>query len=211
MTQHVSSGVRALDRQLGGGVPSGTLVTLLAEPTSQAELFIAGFISGRETVYLSTERTPTTVTAALHQQKGPREDHTDLTVTQLDRDAPVIDAIDHLEGLPDESVLVVDPVESLERADAGQYRAFVSELQATLTQTDSIAVLHALKHDSTPAQRHRTEYMSDLVLDLVVDTSHDSIESQLFVPKFRGGNALTDPLQVELTDSITVDTSRDIA
>lgn len=211
MTQRVSSGVRALDRQLGGGVPSGKLVTLLAEPTSQAELFIEGFISERETVYLSTERAPTTVTTTLHQQKDSQETHTDLTVTQLDRDAPVIDAIDHLERVPDKSVLVIDPIESLECADSGQYRAFISELQATLAQTDSVAVLHALKHDSTPAQRHRTEYMSDLVLDLVVDTSLDSIETQLFVPKFRGGSALTDPIKIELTDSINVDTSRDIA
>lgn len=211
MTQRVSSGIRALDRKLSGGVPSGTLVTLLAEPTSQAELFIEGFISERETVYLSTERAPTTVMAALHQQKGPHNSHTDLTVTQLDCDAPVIDAISHLETLPDESVLVIDPIESLECADSGQYRAFISKLRATLTQTNSIAVLHALKHDSTPAQRHRTEYMSDLVFDLVTTTSHGSVESELFVPKFRGGNALTDPIQVELTDSITVDTSRDIA
>lgn len=208
MTRGLSTGVRALDRKLDGGIPPGTLVTLLADPASQAELLLERFIDDQETVYLTSERTPTAVTTALRDQGGP---HDGLVVSQLDRETPIIDAIECIAKLPDEAVFVIDPVDVLERASAGQFRAFLEQLRAALTRTESVAVLHALKHSSSPSQRHRTKYMSDIVFDLVTETTNETIETQLFVPKFRGGRALTDPINVELTDAIAVDTSRDIA
>jgi len=208
VTQRFETGVRALDRKLNGGIPTGSLVTLLAEPASQAELFLSEFVARQETVYLSGEQAPTTVTSALRSQRGSYDD---LAVSQLDREAPVSDALAHVEGLTEGSLLVVDPVEPLERADTGEFRAFLETLQARLTQTDSAAVLYALKHDSTPSQRHRTEYTSDVVLDLETKRRDDAIENRLFIPKFRGGRALTEPICLDLTDRISVDTTRDIA
>ncbi|NLV07636.1 transcriptional regulator [Haloarcula rubripromontorii] len=208
VTQRFEMGVRALDRQLNGGLPTGSLVTLLAEPASQAELFLSEFVARQETVYLSGEQAPTTIASALRSQ---RETYDDLAVSQLDREAPVSDALAHVKGLTEGSLLVVDPVEPLERADTGEFRAFLETLQARLTQTNSVAVLHALKHDATPSQRHRTEYTSDIVLDLETERRDDAIENRLYIPKFRGGRALTEPIRLDLTDRIRVDTTRDIA
>jgi len=208
VTQRFETGVRALDRKLDGGIPAGSLVTLLAEPASQAELFLSEFVARQATVYLSGEQAPTTVTSALRSQRGAYDE---LAVSQLDREAPVSDALAHVEDLTAESLLVVDPVEPIERADAGEFRAFLETLQARLAQTDSVAVLYALKHDATPSQRHRTEYTSDIVFDLETTRGEDAIENRLFVPKFRGGRALTEPICLDLTDRINVDTSRDIA
>lgn len=203
-----STGVPALDRELDGGVPPGTLVVLLAEPASQSELFLSELVAQHATVYLTPERTPTTVSESLGTGAGASSD---LEITSLARDAPVPDGNGYVDELSEESLLVVDPIGPLERCEAGQFRRFLSQLRAKLVQTDSVAVVHALKHDHTPPQRHRTEYMADLVLDLVTEVDGDSVESQLLVPKFRGGTALTDAVRVELTDHIAVDTSRDIA
>ena len=208
VTQRFETGIRALDRELDGGIPAGSLVTLLAEPASQAELFLSEFVARQATVYLSGEQAPTTVTSTLRSQRGSYDD---LAVSQLDREAPVSDAIAHVEELTAESLLVVDPVGPLERADTGEFRAFLGTLQARLAQTDSVAVLYALKHSATPSQRHRTEYTSDIVFDLETTRRDDAIENRLFVPKFRGGRALTKPICLDLTDRISVDTSRDIA
>ncbi|WP_336338261.1 RAD55 family ATPase [Haloarcula brevis] len=208
VTRRFETGVRALDRKLDGGIPAGSLVTLLADPASQAELFLSGFAARQATVYLSGEQAPTAVTSALRSQRGTYDD---LSVSQLNREAPVSDALGHVESLGSESLLVVDPVGPLERADAGEFRAFLETLQARLAQTDSVAVLYALKHDAAPAQRHRTEYTSDVVFDLETTRAEDVIENRLFVPKFRGGRALTEPIRLDLTDRISVDTSRDIA
>lgn len=208
MTRTFSTGVQALDRKLDGGIPAGTLVALLAEPASQAGLLISELAAREETVYLSSERSTTAVTAALREQQGTYDD---VTVTRLDRDAPVIDAIDHVEDLPEESLCVVDPVEPLERTDPGQFRTFLDRLRSALARTDSIAVLHALEHGETPSQRYRTTYASDLVFEVVTDASDEEVETRLLVPKFRGGRALTDAVRLELTDTVRVDTSRDIA
>jgi hypothetical protein len=39
----------------------------------------------------------------------------------------------------------------------------------------------------------------------------DAVESTLVVSKFRGGRALTEPITLELTDNVRVDTSRNVA
>jgi len=96
---------------------------LLADPASQAELFLARFAAGQDTAYLSSERAPTTVTSGLRSQRGPFDDL--YTVTQLDHDAPVVDAIDHLDQIPENGLFVIDPIEPLERVSPGQFRTFL--------------------------------------------------------------------------------------
>jgi len=208
MTERYSTGVTPIDRKIGGGIPPGTLLALFADPASQSELFLHEFAAHQDTLYLSAERGATAVTSTLREG---RRDCEDVAVVALDSDAPVVDAVQQVERLPDGAVVVVDPVEPLERADPGQFRAFLGTLQSKLAGTDGVAVLHGLKHDDTPEQRHRTAYAADLVFDLVTDADGDTVENHLLVPKFRGDRALTDSIRVELTDRIAVDTSRDIA
>jgi len=208
MTEPYSTGIAPIDREIGGGIPPGTMVALLADPASQAELFLHEFAARQDTLYLSAERGATAVTNALRE--GNR-DCEDVAVVALDSDAPVVDAVQQVERLPEGAVVVVDPVGPLERADPGRFRTFLSTLRSQLAGTDGVAVLYGLKHDAAPDQRHRTAYAADLVFDLVTDADGDTVENHLLVPKFRGGRALTDSIRVELTDRIAVDTSRDIA
>ena len=208
MTKRYSTGVTPLDRKLGGGIPPGTVLACFARPASQGELFVGRLAAESETLYLSTERLASAVRSGFH---GGSPGADDLAVVALDGDAPLVDAIEHVERVPDRTVVVVDPVGPLERTDPGQFRAFLRTLRSKLTSTDGLGVLYGLKHDDEPAQRHRTEYAADLVFDLVTETDGDTVENYLHVPKFRGGRALTDGVRVELTDRIDVDTSRDIA
>lgn len=204
----VSTGVPALDRKLDGGLPTGTVVSLLADPASQSELFLSELASQRETLYLTVDRSPTAVSKSLNGQAGAFDD---LSVKSLDASAPVVDALRSIATLPEDGLVVIDPIGPLERAGSGSYRAFLSELKSIAAQRDAVAVLHALKHADAPSQRHRTEHVADVVFDLVTEPSGDSVENRLLVPKFRGGRALTDAVRMSLTDRIAVDTSRDIA
>jgi hypothetical protein len=47
--------------------------------------------------------------------------------------------------------------------------------------------------------------------NLNIEVNGDRIENRLAVPKFRGGRALTDIIKLELAESVSIDTSRDIA
>ena len=53
--------------------------------------------------------------------------------------------------------------------------------------------------------------MSDIIWQLRRDVHTTGVEYLLVVSKFRGGCALTEPVKLELTDGIEIDTSRDIA
>lgn len=207
MSDRVPTGVPAIDRQIGGGIPAGSILTFRADPASQVELFFERLTTQRETLYLTVDRPATAVSASL----GGHEHAPDLSVRSIDGDAPTVDTLRSLTSLPEDGVLIVDSVGPLERVEPGQYRAFLDELGSTVSQTNSVAVLHALKHDHAPAQRHRTEHVADVVFDLVTETRNGHVETRLLVPKFRGGRALREPTKVELTDRIAVDTSRDIA
>jgi hypothetical protein len=79
-----------------------------------------------------------------------------------------------------------------------------------MVNTESLAVLHAM-HGDAPDNRRLTEHMADVVFDLQTDTSGSEIVNRLAVPKFRGGVALEETIKLQLTDGVTIDTSRDIA
>ena len=53
--------------------------------------------------------------------------------------------------------------------------------------------------------------MADAVFDLETSVRGTDLVTRLSVPKFRGGSALTETIKLELTDTVAVDTSRDIA
>ena len=50
----LKTGVEILDRRLGGGVPAGSLVSLVAQPDTQCELLLRELARCRETIYIST-------------------------------------------------------------------------------------------------------------------------------------------------------------
>jgi DNA repair protein RadA/Sms len=50
-----------------------------------------------------------------------------------------------------------------------------------------------------------------VIFDLRTTVTSAEIVNRLVVPKFRGGAALEEPLKLKLTDSVSIDTSRDIA
>src|SRR3972149_631086 len=53
-----NTAITILDRSLGGGLPSGSVVYLYADPKSMAEVFLYQFTQARKTYYFSNERHP---------------------------------------------------------------------------------------------------------------------------------------------------------
>jgi hypothetical protein len=62
-----------------------------------------------------------------------------------------------------------------------------------------------------PAQRGRTEYLADIVFDLITERRGGSIENSLSVPKSRGWRSLSETIELDLTSDVTIDVSRKIA
>ncbi len=207
MAGRLSTGVPVLDRKLDGGIPPGSTVALCAPPASQAELLLTEFAASRPTLYLTTDRDEETVSTGFRREANRRTPE----VRYIPGDAPLDHARRLFQRLRSDSTLIIDPADLLEREDPTRYRNFLHDLQAHLRGTDSLALLHCLDGRSVPDQRDITEHAVDVVFQLRTEISGDRVENRLAVPKFRGGRALPETIKLELTESVAIDTSRDIA
>jgi len=207
MATRLSTGVDVLDRELGGGIPSGSVVAFCAPPASQSELFLYELTTARRTLYLTADRTENAVQEALTRTAAPTGDP---TVRYVAGDAPLENARRLFRNAGEGAGLVIDPVDPLERADQARYQNFLNDLTNHMQNTQGVAVLHCLTGREAEA-RTLTEHMADVVLRLYVERDGTDIETQLGVLKFRGGQAPEDTIKLQLAERVQIDTSRDIA
>lgn len=208
MTEHLELGVPPLDRKLDGGLPVGGVAVLTASPASQTELLLSRLVDGHETAYLSTERPASAIRAAMREAGVDAEN---LTIYDVGRETPVLDALQYVRESIDQDLLIVDPVDSLERADRDQYSEFLTTLSRTTESENATALLYGLSGSSEPDGRALTTYMADVVLDLETSVEQETVRNKLTVPKYRGGRAVEESIRLELTEHVRIDTSRDIA
>lgn len=208
MAKRLSTGVDVLDRELGGGVPAGTVVAYEAPPASQGELLLYELTRPRPTLYLTTDRTEQAVRDAFAETDAP-------TGNPEIGYIPGADSLENarraFRSVPEEATVVIDPADALERADRSRYENFLNELSNHMRNVGGVAVLHCLDSDHAPALRGTTEHMVDAVFRLRVEEAGGELESRLTVPKFRGGRALDTHVKLNLAERVQVDTSRDIA
>ncbi len=209
MSARLPTGIDILDRKLEGGIPAGSIVALTAEPASQAELLLYELTAARGTLYLSTGRSDQAVQDGLERTQTRTGSP---TVRHIGDDGEPLDQANQLiRALPESANLIIDTADPLERRDAVRYRNFLNELQTQMVNTEGLAFLHCLDGVAPPENRDVTEYMADVVFELETVLNGEQLENRLLVPKFRGGRALTEAIKLELTEQVSVDTSRDIA
>lgn len=207
MATRLSTGIDVLDRRLDGGLPVGSVVAYTAPPASQSELLLFELTRPRDTLYLSTKRTEQAVKDAFERTRAPTGSP---RVRYVAGDAPLENARRYFRDVEGQSNLVIDPVDVLETQDESRFRNFLNDLQNHMHNIEGLAVLHCLK-GTPPPLRDTTLHMADVVFDLQMDVEGTDVETQLVVPKFRGGRALSDAIKLQLEDQVRVDTSRDIA
>jgi KaiC/GvpD/RAD55 family RecA-like ATPase len=208
MARRLSTGIDVLDRELGGGVPAGTVVAYEAPPASQGELLLYELTRPRPTLYLTTDRTEQAVRDAFEATNAPTGDPEFGCIPGADS---LENARRAFRSVPEESTVIVDPADALERADRSRYENFLNELGNHMRNVSGVAVLHCLDTDHEAPLRGTTEHMVDVVFQLQVEENSGEVETTLTVPKFRGGSALDAPIKLNLSERVQVDTSRDIA
>lgn len=208
MDGRLSTGVDVLDRELGGGIPAGSVVAFHAPPASQGELLLYQITVPRPTLYLTTDRTEEAVRDSFKSTNAPTGDP---QIHYAAGDDPLDSARRAFRAAPEEATVVIDPNDALERTDRSRYESFLNELSNHMHNTGSVAFLHCLTGEYTPALRDTTKHMADVIFDLKLDVTSSSVETRLTVPKLRGGRALVEPIKLDLQERVRVDTSRDIA
>jgi KaiC/GvpD/RAD55 family RecA-like ATPase len=208
MTETLSTGIEVLDRELDGGLPEGSVLALSASPVSQSELFLYEMAAVRPTVYLTTERVESDVLEGL---RGTGTSPENVDVHRISPENPLAEARAAIETLSQRGTLIVDPIRLFEETEATAYRTFMNDLKTRTTETDSLTLLHCLEGRRVPDQRDRTEYLADVIFDLSTELRGGKMENSLSIPKFRGGQALPEAVDLDLTADVTIDVSRKIA
>ncbi|WP_396613473.1 RAD55 family ATPase (plasmid) [Haloferax sp. S1W] len=207
MLTRIATGIDVLDQMLLGGIPTGSVVALVGAPASQSELFLYELAAGRQTVYLSTERDP----EAIEDVLSGHGDADSVEVVRLANSDVVSGVESALESLPQETTVIVDPADALERLDHWPYVDLLQRLKSRLVETDSIALLHCLDGVTPPPERDTTLYHADVVFALSTEIDDDEVKNRLAVPKFRGYRALNETIRLDLGERVVVDTSRNIS
>jgi KaiC/GvpD/RAD55 family RecA-like ATPase len=200
----VSTGIQILDRRLGGGIPQGGTVLFTAPPASQSELVLARLAKANTTLYLTTGRPEASVRATVEQGRATGSG---VSVAEV-REEPLetASAILRSDDLPE--LVIVDRVGDLEDCDEERFQDLLWMLAG---QEETAVVFYGLSGAGATSQRDRTAYVADMVLNLELASEDEEVENRLYVPKFRGGSALDEPVKLELTGRVFVDTSREIA
>jgi hypothetical protein len=205
-----STGLRFLDSQLGGGIPVGKLVVLTAPASTQSELLLYHVASANPVRYLST------MTPEESEVRGAIEGSAVGSPVDLEFVyAPAAELFEEpgrfLDGIRPESFVIIDPIDELERLDRGKYVSFVNGLKRRLRETDSIGMFHGLDTDPVPENRRVTLQRADHVWRLEQLILSREIKTRLLVTKARGGRALSDPIPLDISNLVRIDTSRRIA
>lgn len=203
----VPTGIDALDRKLGGGIPDGSVVLFSASPASQSELLLYEFLADRDALYITTERSESTVRSALTEMEAM---HPGIAIRHVTDGDPLPEALEIIENA-DERILVIDPMRKFEQEEMGAYRSFLKQLADWADRTGSVVFLHGLDGRGVADRRDMTEYLADAVFKLTTDISRERVINSLAVPKFRGGHAVDHVIKLDLTGDVDVDISRKIA
>lgn len=203
-SSRLPTGIDALDEAMGGGVPPGRLVLLVADPGVQSELIVDSVLAQRDTLFISTDRPDWEVSKDIEPGLGSGEvevrDHTPDSLLSG------VDSL--LDELGTSSNFVLDSVNELELVPRARYRIFLSDVKRRLFDTGSIGLLTGVTVDHESA-RDLTLRRADIVWRLQTRTVDHRIENRLSVPKFRGGAAVAETVKLELTDEVKVDSAWD--
>lgn len=209
MAGEFRTGIQSLDRELPDGILPGSLVLLKARPDTQSELLLQTFSNNRDTVYITVHRDKPLVEERLKNSPF-------LTnmphIIDISQSSPLDDLKQKIQSIPEDCYVIIDSIDLIERLDSDRYRNFLNEFQNALVNTESVGFMHAYKYEkqSPPTARVMTEGICDVIFNLQFSDDGEDINNRLVVSKFRGGKALDKSLKLTLTDTVDVDTSRDI-
>lgn len=206
--ERFSTGVRFFDKRLGGGIPPGGLLALVAPAESQSELLFEELVRAQPMWYLSTICSDEDELREILDPTGNQAK--DLTVDHVTPAELLEDTASFVSRIEPGSGVLIDTVNGLEAAPGEQYLAFLNELKRELRAANSFAVLHGLADDPTPAGRPLTLKRADDIWRLELAVS-DEVVTRLVIPKSRDYRVLTEPVRLELVNEVVVDTSRNIA
>ncbi len=180
MTERRSTGVAALDDLLGGGVPGGGLVALVASPDSPAERLLYAASAANTTRYLTTLRPVAEVRDGLAAHGAA-----DTAVAAVSGDDLLSSPTEHVAALDERSLLVVDPVTEAEQGGRARYRELLETVKRELRATEAVCLCYCPQTTPPTLRRDLTLGLADHVWSLSTTYAPTGVTPRLWVRRAR--------------------------
>ncbi|MFW5929361.1 MAG: DUF7125 family protein, partial [Halobacteriota archaeon] len=194
---------------LDGGFPTGSVVTLIADPVATAELFLFDLAEARYSNYFTTSKPKYAVELTLEQLGRSPEDF--RVVDLYSADDPVVKATMALDEVSPGENIIVDNFSDLTQNDG--YERILNKIYQVSHDTDSLTYLFMIRDsDSTLSfEENKVPYMSDVVMQMKTAVEGEKVENRLAITKLRGMTPPEKTIKLNIGKEIEIDTSRDIA
>lgn len=210
----VSTGITGLDAQLGGGVPTGSTILLLSEPSNAPHVFcehfvVGGLVAGETVFYYNLERPKADVVEGL-KRLLPRQDvlkalqYFDLYAVKLRKlgaanlkrlgvqnhavklnDDVLVRALKHGKGKPFR-IVIESLTQAIEAYGLEPTLAMVEGLSGIAKTLGGVVLVMLVKGMHDVALETRLRHLADGVLEFGLERQGFGLYTYLMVTKMRG-------------------------
>ena len=229
------TGIFALDRNLGGGLPAGSLTYISADPISMSEIFVHQFTQARKTYYFTTNRKANHIQRDILSRGFDISDiefvdiyseyyytpYGDLKVNAENEhiDSKIVEFTEYSlnnivsESMDEEINIIIDDFSFFLNLNItrGLLKSFLNILYEASKNVQGIVYLYALKDTHPDNLENGILNTVDVIVDVMIERGADKVTSKICIPKIRGKNPLNEMIKFKFAEGIQIDTSKDIA
>jgi KaiC/GvpD/RAD55 family RecA-like ATPase len=235
ITGTLSTGISVLDRNIGGGLPGGSMIYVLADAAGMAEIFLYQFTQSRKTYYFTTSRRPKYVLKDILSLNFDIKNIIFIDVYSEYYLTPSGEMIDNIGNeYADTKLLefveynlknirnddrrgdiniIFDNFSFIMNLNVNQVRIkrTMNLIYEVSKETSALTYLFGLKGSHPEHIENYILNSADVIFDISFDRGADKIVNKLSIPKIRGMLPTTEIIKFKICDGVQIDTSRDIA
>ncbi|MCX9084537.1 MAG: recombinase RecA [Candidatus Methanoperedens sp.] len=224
----LNTGLPTLDSELEGGLYPGSLVYLMADSMTMAEIFLYQFIQQRNSYYVNTERKKEYIISNLKKYgyDETKEKFIDVHEKYYEmngkfvvggeiKDYMIIDfLIKQLRSIDEKDInLIVDTITFFQYLEVkrSKLRELIDVIYDTTKRTEGLGFLYGLKGEKRTMIENEILNICDAVFDVSLTKKTDKSVTELTIPKARDRPIRGNVLKFKIEGGIIMDTSREIA
>ncbi len=229
-----TTNIPILDRNMGGGLPSGSVIYIHADSKSMAEVFLYQFTQARKTYYFCNERRPVFVMRDIKNYgfKGDSVMFVDIysqyyvtpqgeMVDNVGNEFVDAKIVEFTEGYlkkistQDESDIniIFDSFSFYLNLNVnpGVIKRLMNTIYETTKRINCLSFLYGLKETHEKNLENEILKSCDVIFDVELEKTGDKIINRLSIPKLRGKVPTTEMVKFRVGEGVQIDTTKDIA
>ncbi len=232
--QNRTTGIEVLDRNLGGGLPSGSVAYIYADAKSMAEVFLYQFAQTRKTYYFTNGRRPLYVLRDIEGFGFKTNDiifvdiyseyyftsHGEMVDNAGNEfvDAKIVEFTEyHLKKILTEDEQDINIIfDSFSfylnlNVNPGIIKRLINIIYETTKTLNCLTFLYGLQDTHQKNLENEILKSCDVIFDVELDKNLDKISNRLSIPKIRGRVPTVEMIRFKVGDGVQIDTTKDIA